>query len=171
MADIRLSRIFDFESSIIHLSTEIKVSLLSQDICKMSGWENGSDKFNKTKTLFRAIWRNLEDCADKNNDGKITTEEWVRHYRGQIFSGSCLWISASRIRFAFSSDQLVWLGEFTRMISEAQEMPPKNGWKSNYMSTNKLWKTRISTNQLLKYFVQRTELTERRTLYRNKYSK
>ena len=30
-----------------------------------------------TRELFTDIWRRLQDEGDKNNDGKITAEEWV----------------------------------------------------------------------------------------------
>lgn len=43
----------------------------------MSGWKLGTDNYVKTHELFVTIWRKLQAEGDENNDGLITTEEWV----------------------------------------------------------------------------------------------
>jgi len=43
----------------------------------LSGWKVGTDKFQQTNELFITIWRRLQDEGDGNNDGKISTDEWV----------------------------------------------------------------------------------------------
>ncbi|XP_013406225.1 calexcitin-2 isoform X2 [Lingula anatina] len=55
-----------------------------EKICKMSGWEPGSEKFDKTKNLFVDIWRKLQDCADENCDNKISADEWVKMWASYI---------------------------------------------------------------------------------------
>jgi hypothetical protein len=43
----------------------------------LSGWKVGTEKFQQTNELFITIWRRLQDEGDENNDGKISTDEWV----------------------------------------------------------------------------------------------
>ncbi|XP_076472472.1 calexcitin-2-like isoform X2 [Babylonia areolata] len=50
---------------------------MARQICGMSGWQQGSERFLVTQQLFRDIWRRLGDDGDSNMDGKITSEEWI----------------------------------------------------------------------------------------------
>lgn len=43
----------------------------------MSGWEEGSEKFRQIEEVFIDVWRDLQDNADIDVDGKISAEEWV----------------------------------------------------------------------------------------------
>ena len=62
---------------IIIINITIIIIIIPQNICKMSGWKMGSDKYIAAHEMFADIWRKLQDAADENFDGIITEEEWV----------------------------------------------------------------------------------------------
>lgn len=49
-----------------------------QKICKMSGWESHSEDSVRASSIFLTVWENLQEEADEDNDGIITTDEWIK---------------------------------------------------------------------------------------------
>lgn len=43
----------------------------------MSGWESNSEDSVRASSIFLTVWENLQVEADEDNDGIITTDEWV----------------------------------------------------------------------------------------------
>ena len=52
---------------------------LIQNICSMNGWKTGSDKHTFVQKLFAMLWRKLQDDADRDFDGVVTDQEWVKN--------------------------------------------------------------------------------------------
>ena len=48
-----------------------------QYICKKSGWTENGKQWTHCRELFVELWRNLQDTADRDDDGQITVDEWV----------------------------------------------------------------------------------------------
>ncbi|CAD5111506.1 DgyrCDS812 [Dimorphilus gyrociliatus] len=51
--------------------------LARENICKMNGWKLGSEKFMYVHQVFTKLWQELNECADENTDGKVSTDEWL----------------------------------------------------------------------------------------------
>lgn len=49
-----------------------------QKICEMSGWESNSEDSVRASSIFLTVWENLQEEADEDNDGIITTDEWIK---------------------------------------------------------------------------------------------
>ncbi|KAK3095447.1 hypothetical protein FSP39_014788 [Pinctada imbricata] len=62
--------------------------LARKKICDLSGWKPGEDKFIQTHELFVMIWRKLQDEADTNNDGLVTSDEWLKMW--EKFNEQCI---------------------------------------------------------------------------------
>ncbi|KAF2345589.1 EF-hand domain pair, partial [Trinorchestia longiramus] len=45
-------------------------------VCGARGWAETDAHYAKTQTTLRALWRALTSKADKDNDSKVTVEEW-----------------------------------------------------------------------------------------------
>ncbi|XP_064596514.1 calexcitin-2-like [Liolophura sinensis] len=52
--------------------------LARKQVCEMSGWPVGSQRYTDTQSLFIELWRRLQDDGDSDCDGKITCEEWLK---------------------------------------------------------------------------------------------
>ena len=61
------------------LTSYVFIILILQNICSMNGWKAGSDKHTFVQKLFAMLWRKLQDDADRDFDGVVTDQEWVKN--------------------------------------------------------------------------------------------
>jgi len=55
---------------------ENDLELAIKTVCEARGWAPSSTHYSKTRDTLRAIWDILTSKADKNNDAKVTVDEW-----------------------------------------------------------------------------------------------
>ncbi|XP_072945044.1 calexcitin-2-like [Epargyreus clarus] len=51
--------------------------LCAQYTVKHRGWQPGDAKYKETEDAMMKIWDSLQKHADKDNDGKVSLDEWV----------------------------------------------------------------------------------------------
>lgn len=54
---------------------------LVQKLGKLRGWESDSSGYKNLYNCYLAYWDEVRNHADKNQDGKVTLEEWVEYHR------------------------------------------------------------------------------------------
>ena len=64
---------------IIQFVLTLSIYVFNQNICKMSGWKLGTEKYMTLQDDITGIWRALQSNADEDADGIVTKEEWVSH--------------------------------------------------------------------------------------------
>lgn len=52
--------------------------LARQHVCKLNGWKPDTDMWVAAEEIFKRLWELLQESADENKDGEITSDEWVK---------------------------------------------------------------------------------------------
>jgi len=52
--------------------------LARQNVCRLNGWKPEMEVAITAEETFKNLWQLLQESADENKDGKITTEEWIQ---------------------------------------------------------------------------------------------
>uniref|UniRef100_A0A914WCC7 EF-hand domain-containing protein n=1 Tax=Plectus sambesii TaxID=2011161 RepID=A0A914WCC7_9BILA len=47
-------------------------------ICKLNGWPADGEREETADAVFKSIWESLEKLGDRDNDGRITSDEWLQ---------------------------------------------------------------------------------------------
>ncbi|CAK1555483.1 unnamed protein product [Leptosia nina] len=47
-------------------------------IVRLQGWKESDVVFNVAKDIMNQIWEGFQSSADSDNDGKVSTEEWIK---------------------------------------------------------------------------------------------
>ncbi|XP_046969671.1 calexcitin-2-like [Vanessa cardui] len=51
--------------------------LAIENITKLRGWPAGDAKYKEVQTALLKIWEGLQGRADADNDGQVSTDEWI----------------------------------------------------------------------------------------------
>ncbi|XP_050396955.2 sarcoplasmic calcium-binding proteins I, III, and IV [Patella vulgata] len=49
----------------------------AQKVCNLHHWKQGGDKYKSAEATLSSIWGGLRKFADKNEDDRVTKDEWI----------------------------------------------------------------------------------------------
>lgn len=67
---------FDTDKSGIVEQKDFELAI--KNIAKIRGWKEGEFVYEEAKKIAVVMWEGLQQQADKDGDGKVTADEWIK---------------------------------------------------------------------------------------------